>query len=207
MSANSLKLFWQASMLKTLLLNARLRAWHFPVIVFPRVQYGLGPGASLVGHGRLLFGRRWPLGRYYPSSFKIAAQAKVAVSGPMSIYTDASVNVNRGAFLELGSGYINEGVVLDCFAHISIGNDVAISKNVTIRDDHNHRLEPMSETSGPVRIGNRVWMGVNVTVLPGVTIGDGAVIAAGAVVIDDIPAGCLAAGVPARVKKTGVSWQ
>nr|WP_274606323.1 DapH/DapD/GlmU-related protein [Lactobacillus delbrueckii] len=50
-------------------------------------------------------------------------------------------------------------------------------------------------------MGKRVWLGANVTVLPGVTIGDGAIIAAGAVVTKDVPARTIAAGVPARVVK------
>lgn len=59
----------------------------------------------------------------------------------------------------------------------------------------------------PVEIGNNVWIGVGTTILKGVTIGDGAIIAAGSVVTKDIPARCLAAGVPAKVIKTDVEWE
>ncbi|MBQ6158936.1 MAG: hypothetical protein IJJ20_08005, partial [Thermoguttaceae bacterium] len=53
-------------------------------------------------------------------------------------------------------------------------------------------------------IGKDVWLGANVTVLPGVTIGDGAIIAAGAVVTKDVPASTVAAGVPAKtIKRIG----
>ena len=52
-----------------------------------------------------------------------------------------------------------------------------------------------------IRIGNDVWVGANVTILPGVTIGDNVVIGAGAVVTKDIPDNSLALGVPARVVK------
>ena len=54
----------------------------------------------------------------------------------------------------------------------------------------------------PVTIGDDCWFGANVTVCPGVTIGSGCVIGAGSVIIRDVPAGCFAAGVPARVIRT-----
>jgi acetyltransferase-like isoleucine patch superfamily enzyme len=53
----------------------------------------------------------------------------------------------------------------------------------------------------PTIIGRNAWVGVNVTILPGVTIGEGAIVAAGSVVTHDIPAWTLAAGVPAKIKK------
>ena len=54
----------------------------------------------------------------------------------------------------------------------------------------------------PIHIGKQVWIGANATILPGVTVGDGAVIAAGAVVTRDVPERAVVAGVPARVVKT-----
>ena len=60
-------------------------------------------------------------------------------------------------------------------------------------------LEPMGK---PISIGNRVWCGVNVTILAGVTIGDDVVIGAGAVVTEDIPANSIAVGVPAKRVRT-----
>jgi maltose O-acetyltransferase len=61
------------------------------------------------------------------------------------------------------------------------------------------RLQPLH--SAPVRIGNDVWIGARCILLPGVTIHDGAVVAAGAVVTRDVPANAIAGGVPARVLK------
>ncbi|HXK78057.1 MAG TPA: DapH/DapD/GlmU-related protein, partial [Oscillospiraceae bacterium] len=58
------------------------------------------------------------------------------------------------------------------------------------------------ELAFPIKIGNRVWIGGGAFINPGVTVGDDAVIASGAVVIHDVPAGALVAGVPAEVKKT-----
>ena len=51
----------------------------------------------------------------------------------------------------------------------------------------------------PIHIGKSVWLGSHVTVLPGITIGDGAIVAAGAVVTKDVPAGTTVAGVPAQI--------
>ena len=54
----------------------------------------------------------------------------------------------------------------------------------------------------PIHIGRHVWIGANATVLPGVTIGEGAIVAAGAVVTKDVPKNTMVGGVPARVIRT-----
>lgn len=90
---------------------------------------------------------------------------------------------------------------------IEIGQDCLIAEMVSIRD-HDHAfddfLTPIRDQGAacaPVRIGNNVWLAARVVVVKGVTIGDGAIIGAGAVVTKDVPAGAIAVGVPARVVK------
>ena len=68
----------------------------------------------------------------------------------------------------------------------------------------NHDVDPQKRSDmfpAPIRIGNNVWIGAQATVLPGVTIDDGAIIAAGAVVSRDVPANVIVGGVPAKIIK------
>ena len=68
----------------------------------------------------------------------------------------------------------------------------------------NHDMDPARRQDlepAPIRLGDDVWIGANATVLPGVAIGDGAVVAAGAVVTRDVPPMTVVGGVPARVIK------
>ena len=131
------------------------------------------------------------------------------------VYAGGRINVNAGAKLSLGSGYMNHDCVIDCFSFITIGHGVVISERVVIRDSDNHAIistengELKSDekpAAAPIVIQDHVWLGMNVIVLKGVTIGEGAIVAAGSVVTKDVPPHCLVAGVPAKVVKTGVSW-
>ena len=137
----------------------------------------------------------------------IDRNAKIEVIDNFAIYAGARVLIMEGAELVLGGGYANTGLRLDCFLSISIGKNVAIASNVTIRDSDNKARETGSRIShGPIIIGDDVWIGMNSTILKNVRVGDGAIIAAGSVVTRDVPARALVGGVPARVLKVGVSW-
>ncbi len=158
--------------------------------------------------GHLEINKKWVKNDPFQSVFSLAEKAKIYIQGRFSIYSGAQIYINKGATLRLGSGYINSNFRLSCFDHITIGNDVAISDNVTIRDSDNHLILDGKHTiTQPIKIGNHVWIGMNVTILKGVTIGDGAIIAAGAVVNNNIPSNCLAGGVPAKIIKTDVHWE
>ncbi len=131
------------------------------------------------------------------------------------VYAGGRINVNAGAKLSLGSGYMNHDCVIDCFSFITIGHGVVISERVVIRDSDNHAIistengELKSDekpAAAPIVIQDHVWLGMNVIVLKGVTIGEGAIVAAGSVVTKDVPPHCLVAGVPAKVVKTEVTW-
>lgn len=161
--------------------------------------------ATVTSTGTLDLGITWPGGRTYPGHLSIRDRGRVVVDGDFRIYTGSDISVTEGATLRLGSGYANRGLNLSCFESISIGFDVAISENVTIRDSDNHHIVGSAPATAPVVIGDGVWIGLNAVILKGVTIGPGAVVAAGAIVTRDVPARCLVGGVPARVLRTDVA--
>ena len=90
-------------------------------------------------------------------------------------------------------------------AHVTIGDDCFIGPNVSIYTAC-HSTDPVERNSRkewalPVSIGHNVWIGGNVTILPGVTIGDNVTIGAGSVVVGDIPSNAVAVGNPCKVVK------
>lgn len=141
-------------------------------------------------------------------SFLIMRQNSKLIVDDFRIYSGANISINDNATLKLGSGYINHNVNISCFERIEIGNDVAISENVTIRDSDNHRItSAKGKVTSPIIIEDHVWIGMNVIILKGVTIGSGSIIAAGALVNKDIPKNVMAAGVPATVIKKDICWE
>lgn len=113
-------------------------------------------------------------------------------------YTDfgKNITVGKNVFFNTGCSFQDRG-------GISIGDGTMIGMNVTIATlNHGLPLETRNVTyPSPVIIGDNVWIGSNATILPGVTIGDNSVVAAGAVVTKDVPANTVVAGVPAKELK------
>ena len=103
--------------------------------------------------------------------------------------------------LVFGKGvFVNGGCSFQDQGGITVGDCTLIGHQVTVATI-NHDMDPDmrgSMTLLPVSIGSNVWIGDHATILPGVTIGDGSVIAAGAVVTKDVPPMTVVAGVPAR---------
>jgi maltose O-acetyltransferase len=111
------------------------------------------------------------------------------------------IEVRRGGELRIGTGcFLNYGVDIVAGSRITIGDSVLIGPLVSIVDDDMHQIEPGRERRiAPITIGDDVWLGRGVIVLPGATIGDHSVIAAGSVVRGEIPARVVAGGTPAKV--------
>ena len=110
-----------------------------------------------------------------------------------------------GARLEIGSGvFINYGASLSAHKLVQIGDGSQLGSYACLMDNDYHSVEDREKPSEskPIVLGRNVWLGVRVIVLKGVTIGDNAVIGAGSVVTRDIPANCMAVGVPAKVIRT-----
>lgn len=113
-------------------------------------------------------------------------------------YCDYGYNISTG-----DNFYANHGVVILDAAPVTIGHDVLLGPGVNISTVSHplnaERRQQKLEIAKPIVIGNNVWVGMGAQILSGVTIGDNAVIAAGAVVTNDVAASTLVAGVPAKV--------
>jgi acetyltransferase-like isoleucine patch superfamily enzyme len=110
----------------------------------------------------------------------------------------------KNASLVLGERvFINTGATIVATHSIVLGDDCLIGDLAAIFDSDFHPIEPSRPTRfAPVRLGTNVWVGRSAMILPGVTIGDHSVIAAGSVVTEDVPARTLMAGAPARAIRT-----
>lgn len=114
---------------------------------------------------------------------------------PMKLAVGKYISIGEGCYFNAGTTFIDDW-------KIEIGSNCLFGPNVTLcTTGHpispNHRMDGMY--SFPIKIGNTCWIGANVIVLPGITIGDHSVIGAGSVVTKDIPANVVAAGNPCRV--------
>lgn len=120
------------------------------------------------------------------------APAGVGFMAPLQIDFPKQVRFGRNVF-------INHHLTMMSIGGITIGNNVQIGPNVTLATD-NHDLQNHNILAcQPINIQDNAWLGANATILPGVTVGKNAVIAAGAVVTKDVPANTVVAGTPARV--------
>jgi acetyltransferase-like isoleucine patch superfamily enzyme len=112
---------------------------------------------------------------------------------------DARVRIGAGTFL-------NIGVMVAAAGLVEIGDHCMLANGCVVTDA-DHRFDDPAQpvtwqgftSAGPTRLGDNVWLGAHVVVTSGVAIGDRCVVGANSVVTDDVPAGTIAAGAPARV--------
>ena len=119
------------------------------------------------------------------------------------VWIAKTFNCDNGKNIYIGNNFTgNYNLTILDIREVYIGDNVMIGPN-TLISTVNHPLTPMGRRqhlgiAKPVKIGNDVWIGGNVTILPGVTIGNNVVVAAGAVVTKDISDNCQVGGIPAR---------
>lgn len=137
--------------------------------------------------------------------------ATLKCNGSFTLYEGACIVVMKNGHIEIGNNtYMNQSLI-QCASKIKIGDNCAIAGDVLIQDTDFH---PILDENGvekaytkPITIGNKVWICTKATILKGITIGDGAIVAAGAVVTKDVPAYTIVAGNPAKVIKENVIWK
>jgi acetyltransferase-like isoleucine patch superfamily enzyme len=163
------------------------------------------------------WGRIWNSGRagayirgldpsvQFDGSIAVIGTADIRIGEKSRIGDLAEFITHDGGIIRIGSEVrINRGATLCAYQEVSIGDYTLIGEFVSIRDA-NHGIVPgipiyqQPHEASPIRIGIDVWIGRGACILPGVTIGDGAVIGANSIVTKDIPANAIAAGIPAKV--------
>jgi acetyltransferase-like isoleucine patch superfamily enzyme len=150
--------------------------------------------------------------------FRSAAADAVRIGRGSSIYLGVMFDVGTQGRVSIGDYTLINGARIICDAEVSIGDYCLISWNTVFMDTHRlptavadrrkeltatatrepRRVESIT-TARPIRIGRNVWIGFDACVLPGVNIGEGSVIGARSVVIEDVPPYSVAVGNPARV--------
>jgi len=151
-----------------------------------------------------------PLRLFIPQGGHVTIGAHVKIYTPIELVTNTQnydrVEISIGSWTTIGAN-----VSIRAAKEISIGSYCLIAPNVTIIDTNAHPLDPDKRKRReripdseirPVKIGNNVWIGERAVINPGVSIGDGSIVGANAVVIKDVPENTVVLGNPARV----ASW-
>ncbi|HEY5463249.1 MAG TPA: acyltransferase [Hanamia sp.] len=120
----------------------------------------------------------------------------IGINRPCIISTSPSPFKAR---IEIGNNCGFSGTVIGAFKYIKLGNNVRCGANTLITDSDWHLEDYRSGVPSDVIIGNNVWLGVNSTILKGVTIGDNSLIGANSLVNKSIPSNVIAAGNPCKV--------
>ena len=144
------------------------------------------------------------------SRIRMDRNSRIFVNGNYSFSCGADILLLENAKLSLGKSWTNYDCQIRCGNKIEIGNNCIFGRNVNISDSDFHPIKndkgEYINASRPVVIGDNVWLGHDCIILKGVTIGNGAIIAAGSVVTKDVPPCSIVAGNPAKVIKENIKW-
>lgn len=143
-----------------------------------------------------------------------------SITGPVKVYLGDDVRLSGVSSISGGRifaepefrvgnrSFIGSGCAFSVAKSITIGDDVLIAGGCSVSDYSGHPLDPEKRLAGvqvdpedvrPVRIENKAWLGRGAAILPGVTIGEGAIVGAAAVVTKDVPPGCICVGNPGKL--------
>ena len=203
------------SIVKSYMIYSKTKAGNdgkgiFSFMVSGSTLVSLENGARIVNKGKFMFGLGiWDsIASSRRNVFRMEQNSKMVINGDVFAERGTYFSVKKNATLELGNNvWINSDCRIICSENIKIGDGCLISWETQILDSDIHKLtrEEYAMTK-PIAIGENVWIGNRTTILKGVHIGSGSVVATGAVVTRDVPERCLVGGVPAKVIRENVSW-
>ena len=169
----------------------------------------LSKNARIINKGSFMFGLR---PRYFNPSVNrclllMESGGKLKLQGHnIRVGPGTSITILKDACLELGDNvYINSNTSIVCSTHITVGARSAISWGVEICDRDGHMVKREGAVAeAPIEIGSDALIGRKAMIMKGVHIGNGSVVAAGALVTHDVPDKCVVAGIPARVIRENI---
>lgn len=130
---------------------------------------------------------------------KIVNRGGTLRTGGVTLFGGTRIELYPGATVTIGEGtFVNRNTSILAETSVTIGNYVLIGWDVTITDTDEHDWPGLGRRTAPIVIGDRSWIGARSIILKGVTIGEGAVVAAGSIVTRDVPVYTLVAGSPAK---------
>ena len=151
---------------------------------------------------KVIYGKRIKLGKkgkVNPSASirLIDEKSKMSIGDRVSVRPCSEVFAVESGKLEIGNDvFINRGVIIGAANSVVLGDGVTIGPNTCIYDHNHSKNGGNGFDSEPIIIEDKVWIGANVSILKGVTIGKNSVVGAGAVVTKDVPANSIYVGVP-----------
>lgn len=187
------------------------------IYTMPGSVYDIHPSAKINIEAGFLYGNAPIKGMKIPTCLKMTSNTTLNIhGGPLTRYGNGPYNLRYGAYIEIvnggtltiGQGATNVGLTIMCAKEIIIGNGVRIGRNVSIRDWNGPHviISDSYKNHAPVHIKDHVWLCTGCTIMPGVTIGEGSVVAANSTVTKDVPPHSLVGGSPAKVLKSNIEW-
>ncbi len=180
------------------------------IIPTPYTVIELHKGGRILKKGITIIGYKKFSQSKLETRILVDEKATLELGGNVSIGYGSDIEVFSKATLIIGGGSkTNIGVTIICGERIEIGKDTMLGRHITIRDNNgSHYMNRQGyKNTRPVIIGDKVWLTEQCTIMPGVKIGDGAIIGALSLVIRNVPAHCLASGHPAEVIDEDILWK
>ncbi len=198
--------YFETDILKTLFYRIKISK---NITVGKKSRLIIHHGSNFNVTDKFVLGSKYSLLCRQPSVLEIKPNATLDV-GKVNFGKGTVVVLNDNATLSIGDNtYFAGDSKIYAVNNIKIGTNCAISWGLTLIDSDFHTITaPIKSTKvQPISIGNNVWIGCNCTILKGVKIGDGAVIASNSVVTKNVPPNTLVCGNPARPIKENVTWE
>lgn len=194
-------------------------SWKSSNVIYtmPSAVFDIHPTAKIIINSPLLYGNNPVKGMCMPTCLRMEANTTLEIhDGPLTRYGKGPYNLRYGAYIEIvnggkltiGQGACNVGLTIMCAKEVTIGNGVRIGRNVSIRDWNGPHviINEHYRNHAPVHIEDHVWLCTGCTIMPGVTVGEGSVVAANATVTKNVPPHSLVGGSPAKVLNENIEW-